>query len=74
MADDNRELHEVDLVCARLAERFPHLSPESIRATVDEIHAGLDGPIRDFVPVLVEHLARDRFSATAPSRLASAGA
>jgi hypothetical protein len=66
MVGDEPELHAIDLVCARMAERFPHVPPATIRRTVDEIYAELDGPIRDFVPVLVEHIARDRLAVVGP--------
>jgi len=58
--------HEVDAVegvCHRLTERFPDVPPDTIERTVREIHGHFDGPIRDYVPVLVEHQARDHFTA-----------
>ncbi|RKT78979.1 hypothetical protein DFJ68_2433 [Terracoccus luteus] len=52
-------------VYARLAERFPSVDPTVIEAAVRLEHVHLDGPIRDYVPVLVEHAARDRIAAFA---------
>ncbi len=49
-------------VRARLAERFPHVHEDVIEAAVRLAHSELDGPVRDFVPVLVEHAARDRLA------------
>jgi hypothetical protein len=46
----------------RLRERFHDLDPAVVEAAVRVSHAELTGPIRDFVPLLVEHKARDRLS------------
>lgn len=57
------ELKAIDNVVDRLAERFPHIPRPSIEQTVREEHQALaDGPIRDYVPVLVEHAVRARLS------------
>lgn len=56
------ELEAVEAVCRRLSARFPDVPPETITRTVHEIHLGLSGPIRDYVPVLVEHMARDHLA------------
>ena len=57
------ELKAIDNVVDRLAERFPHIPRPSIEQTVQEEHQALaDGPIRDYVPVLVEHAVRARLS------------
>ncbi|WP_374970485.1 three-helix bundle dimerization domain-containing protein [Terrabacter sp. BE26] len=47
-------------VQARLEKGFPELHPDVIAAAVRLAHSELVGPGRDFVPVLVEHAARDR--------------
>jgi len=60
-----RESKEIDEVQARLAERFPQLDEDTIAAAVRLAHSELTGDIRDFVPVLVEHNARDRLAAIA---------
>lgn len=55
------EERAVDQVIDRLAKRFPDVPRERVAAIVGEEHLVLQGnPIRDFVPVLVEHEARDR--------------
>jgi hypothetical protein len=56
------ERHEIDEVRARLAARFAHLPAAEVHSVVDAVHAELTGPVRDFVPVLVEHIARDRLA------------
>ena len=58
------EARAVDQVIDRLAQRFPDVPRDRVAAIVGEEHLGLEGnPIRDFVPVLVEHEARDRLRA-----------
>ena len=58
------EARAVDQVIDRLAKRFPDVPRDTVAAIVGEEHLGLEGnPIRDFVPVLVEHEARDRLRA-----------
>lgn len=55
------EARAVDQVVDRLAQRFPDVPRAHVAAIVGEQHQRLEGnPIRDFVPVLVEHEARDR--------------
>ncbi len=52
----DEELVAVEHAASRLAERFPHVSPERIEQLVRERHGEFEGaPVRDFVPVLVEH-------------------
>ena len=63
--DDTSEKIALTEVQGRLTQRFPGLSDEVIEAAVRLAHADLTGPIRDFVPVLVEHIARDRLAAIA---------
>jgi hypothetical protein len=59
-------------VRSRLAERFPDVDGEAVATAVDAAHAEMTGPIRDYVPVLVERIVRDRLArggwATPPSR------
>ncbi|MFF2318199.1 three-helix bundle dimerization domain-containing protein [Arthrobacter sp. NPDC058097] len=65
-----RALHAV---VDRLANKLPELSRERIEDVVQEEHSSLDkGRVRDFVPALVEHAARDRLSRLILSRYASA--
>ena len=55
------EARAVDEVVDRLAARFPDVSRDRVAAIVGEEHLELEGnPIRDFIPVLVEHEARER--------------
>lgn len=43
-----------------LSARFPTVAPATVRAVVDDAYAVLDGPVRDYVPLLVERVSRDR--------------
>ncbi|MEL4504857.1 glycogen debranching protein GlgX [Luteococcus sp. H138] len=54
------EWREVQGVIARLGLVFPQLPPDLVRTTVEQVYAELTGPIRDFVPVLIERRAWDR--------------
>jgi hypothetical protein len=61
--DDIHEEDAVEEVCQRLVLRFPTIPLATVRATVQEVHATLDGPVRNYVPLLVERGAKDRLSA-----------
>ncbi len=63
--DQQVEAKEIEEVCARLAERFPTLDKETIEDVVRIAHSEMTGNIRDYVPVLVEHKARERLTAIA---------
>lgn len=55
------EAKAVGEVVDRLAERFPDIDRARIAEVVESEHRSLDGkPVRDYVPVLVEHGARER--------------
>ena len=57
------EAQAVLAVIERLAGRFPDLDRAAIETVVTEEHAKLnDGPVRDFVPVLVERAAKARLT------------
>jgi hypothetical protein len=58
-AAERKALAEVQV---RLQKRFPDLHPDVVAAAVSSAHSELDGPLRDFVPVLVERAARDRLA------------
>jgi hypothetical protein len=58
--DERQALEEV---CQRLGTRFPHLPAAQVRATVEQVHARFDGPVRDYVPLLVEREARAQLTA-----------
>ncbi|GAA4060521.1 three-helix bundle dimerization domain-containing protein [Agromyces indicus] len=61
-AEDERTL--VGRIPDRLAAHFPEIAPERIAEVVEQEYRRFDGrPIRDFVPVLTEHQARDRLRA-----------
>ncbi|MGO4596025.1 three-helix bundle dimerization domain-containing protein [Terrabacter sp. 2RAF25] len=60
--DRTDELRALADVQARLEERFPDLDSEVVEAAVRVSHSQLTGHVRDFVPVLVEHAARDRLA------------
>ena len=57
--DERRELDEVR---DRLMTRFPEIPQPDVASVVEEVYLALDGPIRDYIPVLVEHFARDRLT------------
>ena len=57
--DEVRALAEVK---SRLEEDFPDVEGSLVEDAVKEAHHRLTGPIRDFVPVLVEREARDRLA------------
>ena len=50
-----------------LTARFPTVDPTTVEDVVREVHASLDGPVRDYIPLLVERLSRDRLRALASS-------
>lgn len=69
------EARAVDQVIDRLAQRFPDVPRDRVAAIVGEEHQVLEGnPIRDFVPVLVEHEARDRLRAEGATPVLTADA
>ena len=47
----------------RLEARFPDLDPTVVEAAVQVAAAGITGPVRDYVPLLVERAARERLTA-----------
>ena len=68
--DAKNEEHAVQAVEERLRARFPDIDPTEVKHVVRGAHAELTGPLRDYVPVLVEHAARERLSQQAPVRRA----
>lgn len=58
--DDRHEAEALRAVQQRLSDEFPHLGEEMVEAAIRTAHSQLGGPIRDFVPVLVERIARER--------------
>lgn len=70
------EAAALEQVVAALVARFPSVDPATVRAVVDEVHHSFDGPVRDYVPLLVERAGRDRLrevatGATQPAPLAT---
>ena len=62
-------------VVDRLAAQFPSLARERVQQVVDEERERVaGGRVRDFVPVLVEHEAKERLRAEAEQVHAPAGA
>jgi hypothetical protein len=54
----------VDGVAERLCARFANLPSEIVVSIVKDIYSEFAGSrIRDYIPVLVEHAARDRLMA-----------
>ncbi len=47
----------------RLEARFPDLDPTLVEAAIQVAAAGITGPVRDYVPLLVERAARERLNA-----------
>lgn len=68
-ADTLRERHTLSQVTERLTRTFSgRFSPSQVDDKVSSVHHRFDGrPIREFVPVLVERIARDELRHT-PSR------
>jgi hypothetical protein len=66
--ESDDEARALDGVIDRLAERFPHIPRTGIARAVREEHNVFDGsPVRDYIPVLVEHAAKQRLRTTAPA-------
>ncbi|MFC9556643.1 three-helix bundle dimerization domain-containing protein [Rhodococcus sp. NPDC056960] len=66
MTPDDELLH-IDQVIDRLDARFPDLPRESIEQVVRSAHAHFaNGKVRDFVPLLVERLAREKLQGLVP--------
>ncbi|MHA7297202.1 three-helix bundle dimerization domain-containing protein [Pseudarthrobacter sp. MDT3-1] len=59
MATDN-EVQAMAHVIDWLAQRFPDKPRSVVEEIVSEEVNALDGPIRDYVPVLVERAAKNR--------------
>ena len=56
------EAQALDGVRSRLRIRFPELGEDAVASAVSDAAAEMTGPVRDYVPVLVEHNARDRLT------------
>jgi hypothetical protein len=74
MTQDDEAL-ALEHVREALAASFPTVDEQTVRSLVDEAYAGLDGPVRDYVPLLVERRSRERLTGlTRLPRLSAAGA
>lgn len=59
----NEELRALSHVVDRLVDKYPAVPREHIEDIVQEEHRLLDaGRVRDYVPILVEHAAKDRLN------------
>ncbi|TFD71192.1 three-helix bundle dimerization domain-containing protein [Cryobacterium sp. Hb1] len=59
--DAKQEQNAVDDMVRRLEVRYADLPADRVKTVVTACHASLsDKPIRDFIPVLVEHAARSQ--------------
>lgn len=65
------EATAVEQVVQGLVARFASVDPTTVRAVVDDVHGTFDGPVRDYVPLLVERASRDRLDALVADRAMS---
>ncbi|WP_415854486.1 three-helix bundle dimerization domain-containing protein [Sinomonas sp. G460-2] len=56
------EAQALESVRSRLTKRFPELGEETVASAVSAASSEMTGPIRDYVPILVEHNARERLT------------
>ncbi|MGO4957371.1 glycogen debranching protein GlgX [Luteococcus sp. Sow4_B9] len=54
------EWREVQHVIERLEQAFPDLPPGTVRAVIEDAYEDMTGPVRDFIPVLLEHAALEQ--------------
>ncbi len=57
------EATALEQVVQGLVARFESVDAATVRSVVEEVHRTFDGPVRDYVPLLVERASRDRLSA-----------
>ena len=74
MDSPESEARAIEDVFQRLRPRFPHLTEADVRSVVQRAYASVDGPVRSYVPLLVEHRARDDLRALSGHRGAPLGA
>lgn len=68
-AKPDTDWREVEGILDRLTLAFPDVPPDVIGATIHDVHAQLTGPVRDFIPILVEQRSRDHLRAAARGHL-----
>jgi hypothetical protein len=56
------EADALDRVRSRLVEQFPDIGEAEVASAMSAAHAEMTGPVRDYVPVLVEHAVRKRLT------------
>lgn len=54
------EADSVNAVCRALKDRFPHLPTALVDDIVANVYSALAGPVRTYIPILVESAARRR--------------
>ncbi|GAB3083164.1 three-helix bundle dimerization domain-containing protein [Pedococcus soli] len=59
------EASALEQVVSQLVSKFPSVDPETVRTVVDEVYRTFDGPVRDYVPLLVQRVSTDRLRALA---------
>jgi len=59
MDEDQAIAHVQD----RLIEEYPDVGPDVVRDAVEDVHHHFDGPVRNYVPILVEREAASRLQA-----------
>jgi hypothetical protein len=62
VVENEQEWAALVVVQERLRQRFPEADAAVVEAAVRLSHAALAGPVRDFVPLLVERAAHERLS------------
>jgi hypothetical protein len=67
---EGHELRAVEEVRVRLSTRFPGVPRADVDRAVDDALAAITGPVRDFVPILVERAAAQRLSAASTPSVA----
>lgn len=67
----DEEDRAIAVLVERLIDQHSNREPEEIITTVNDQRARLTGPVRDFVPLLVERFASEQLRAISP--LASMG-
>jgi len=60
VVEPSTEARQMAEVRERLEARFPEVDPTVVEAAIRVSAAEITGPVRDFVPLLVERAARER--------------
>lgn len=62
------EDHAITQVAQRLGQRYPQLSTTTVTRVISRHRANLSGPLRDFVPLLVERYAGEELRTVQTTR------